>query len=113
MARQAEEAGLGKLDAQAVLEAAIRGDAEARRIWEDAVAACAAGVCNLVMAFAPSTVIVGGGLGRRPEFFDPLREMVLRRNEHRPTDLAVVISALGDDAGLAGAAAWADATQPN
>jgi predicted NBD/HSP70 family sugar kinase len=66
-------------------------------------------MCNLVMAFAPRAVIVGGGIGRRPEFFDPLRELVLQRKEHRPTELSIVLSALGDDAGLAGAAAWVGA----
>lgn len=113
MARQARESGIGQMDAQAVLEAALNDDVRARTIWEDAVTACAAGVCNLVMAFAPCLVIVGGGIGRRPEFFDPLRELVLQRKEHRPTELSIVLSALGDDAGLAGAAAWVGATQPN
>jgi glucokinase len=113
MARQARDRGIGQMDAQAVLEAALNDDVRARAIWEDAVTACAAGVCNLVMAFAPSLVIVGGGIGRRPEFFDPLRELVLQRKEHRPTELSIVLSALGDDAGLAGAAAWVGATQPN
>jgi glucokinase len=111
MARLAREGGLGQMDAQAVLAAALDGDVAARTIWEDAVAACAAGVCNLVMAFAPRTVIVGGGIGRCPEFFEPLREVVLQRKEHRPTELSVVTCALGDDAGLAGAAAWVRATQ--
>jgi predicted NBD/HSP70 family sugar kinase len=62
------------------------------------------------MAFTPNTVIVGGGIGRQPEFFDPLRALVLQREEHRPTALSVVVCALGDDAGLAGAAAWASST---
>jgi predicted NBD/HSP70 family sugar kinase len=70
-------------------------------------------MCNLVMAFAPRAVIVGGGIGRRPEFFDPLRELVLQRKEHRPTELSIALSALGDDAGLAGAAVWVGATQAN
>jgi predicted NBD/HSP70 family sugar kinase len=65
------------------------------------------------MAFAPRTVIVGGGIGRRPEFFDPLRAVVLQRKENRPTELSVVVSALGDDAGLVGAAAWVGANEPN
>jgi glucokinase len=111
MARQASESGLGQMDAQSVLEAARNEDVGARSIWEDAVAACAAGVCNLVMAFAPRMVIVGGGIGRRPEFFDPLREVVLQRKEHRPAALSIVLSALGDDAGLSGAAAWTKATE--
>ena len=112
MARLARAGGLGQMDAHAVLEAARNDDVAARTIWEDAVAACAAGVCNLVMAFAPSAVIVGGGIGRRPEFFDPLRQIVLQRKENRPKPLSLVVCGLGDDAGLAGAAAWIGATRP-
>jgi predicted NBD/HSP70 family sugar kinase len=64
------------------------------------------------MSFYPSTVVIGGGMGRQDEFFEPLRDMVLQRPGHHPEDLAVVRSTLGDDAGLSGAAAWARATQP-
>lgn len=110
VAHQALEAGLGTVNAQDVLAAALNGDVSARMIWEDAVAACAAGVCNLAMTFAPRAVIIGGGLGCCPEFFAPLREIVLERNEHRPSDLSVLLSSLGDDAGLSGAAAWIRAT---
>lgn len=111
LVRQAREAGLGQMNAQAVLAAAREGDVSARTLWEDAVAACAAGVCNLVMAFAPTAVVIGGGIGRCPEFFEPLREIVLQRDEHRPTALSVLLSSLGDDAGLVGAAAWTGATE--
>ena len=44
--------------------------------------------------------------------FGPLRELVLSRPGHHPADLAIVPAALGDDAGLAGAAAWASAVAP-
>jgi hypothetical protein len=62
------------------------------------------------MSFYPSTVVIGGGMGRQDEFFGPLRDVVLQKRGHYPADLAIVRSALGDDAGLSGAAAWADAT---
>ena len=90
--------------------AAAAGDARAIAIWQSAIDACAAGVSNLVMSFYPSLVVIGGGLGRREEFFASLRETVLSRPEHHPSDLAILPAALGDDAGLAGAAAWAAAT---
>jgi predicted NBD/HSP70 family sugar kinase len=106
VARVAGEAGLGEVDARAVQDAAAAGDARAVAIWEGAVAACAAGVCNLIMAFSPSTVVIGGGLGSQQEFFGPLRARVLAHSEHHPADLTVLPSGLGDDAGLAGAAAW-------
>jgi glucokinase len=110
MARMAREAGLDARDAQQVAAAAAAGDAKAIAIWQGAVTACAVGVSNLVMSFYPSVVVIGGGLGRREEFFGPVREWVLGRPENHPTDLAIVPAALGDDAGLAGAAAWTEAT---
>ena len=110
VARLAREAGLGDLGAREVQARAAEGDTRAVAIWQQAIAACAAGVSSLVMTFYPSTVVIGGGLGRQDEFFGPLREMVLRRPGHQPTDLTIVRSTLGDDAGLSGAGAWAGAT---
>ena len=112
VARIAHEAGVTARNAQEVAAAAAGGDARAIAIWQGAIAASAVGVSNLVMSFYPSVVVIGGGLGRREEFFGPLREMVLSRPEHHPADLAILPAALGDDAGLAGAAAWAAATGP-
>ena len=111
LARQARDIGLGDLDARAIGAAAsLGGDARACRIWNRAIAACAAGVSNLVMAFYPSIVVIGGGLGRQPEFFAAVRSTVMDHAAHHPSDLAIVTSKLGDDAGLAGAAGWASAT---
>jgi glucokinase len=106
VARRAEEEGRQRCDAAAIDEAAASGDTAAAAIWDDAVAACAVGVSNLVMAFYPSTVVIGGGLGRREHFFGAVRAQVLARPEHHPADLAIVPAALGDDAGLMGAAGW-------
>ncbi|MFZ0248744.1 MAG: ROK family protein [Acidimicrobiales bacterium] len=110
IARMAREAGLGDLDARAVEAAAMDGEPRALEIWKGAIAACAAGTSSLVMSFYPSTVVIGGGLGRRQEFFGPVHDLVMSRPEHHPSDLAIVRSALGDDAGLAGTAAWAGAS---
>ena len=104
LARLALEAGLGLLDAREVESAAASGEARAITIWHGAIAACAVGVSNLVMSFYPSIVVIGGGLGRGAEFFGPLRDLVMSRPEHHPADLTIVPTALGDDAGLAGAA---------
>ena len=110
MAQAAAEVGLGDLDARAIADAACLGDRTARGIWDRAVTACAVGVCNLVMTFSPSTVVVGGGIGRQDDFFPALCAMVASRPAHRPRDLSIVPSSLGDDAGLAGAAGWMAAT---
>ena len=110
MALAAADAGIGDLDARAIAGAACSGNRVARDIWNRAIAACAVGVCNLVMTFAPNTVVVGGGVGRQEDFFAALSAMVVSRPAHRPKDLLLVPSALGDDAGLAGAAGWMAAT---
>ncbi len=112
IARIAHAAGLGNNGAREVEEAARAGDPMGMCIWQDAIAACAAGVDNLIMSFYPDTVVIGGGLGRADDFFQRVRELVLRRPEHHPADLSIVRSALGDDAGLAGAAVWDAATRP-
>jgi glucokinase len=110
--RQALEAGLGAASSQEIEAGAAAGEPGAVAIWQQAIAACAAGVSNLVMSFYPSTVVIGGGMGRQDAFFGPLRDMVLQRPGHHPSDLTIVRSTLGDDAGLSGAAAWARATGP-
>ena len=112
MARLAGEAGLGALDAREIEAAAAGGNAAAAAIWQGSIAACAAGVASLIMSFYPSTVVIGGGLGRQVGFFAPVRELVLSRPEHHPHDLSIVCSALGDDAGLIGAAGWLRALGP-
>ena len=110
--RQALEAGLGPASSQEIEAGAAAGEPKAVAIWQQAIAACAAGVSNLVMSFSPSTVVIGGGMGRQDAFYGPLRDMVLERPGHHPSDLTIVRSTLGDDAGLSGAAAWARATEP-
>lgn len=112
MAREAAEAGLGDLDAQAIIEASSVGDHRAADIVNRAVIACAVGICNLIMAFSPSMVVIGGGIGLQDEFFAAVREAVAARPEHHPPDLSIVTSTLGDEVGLVGAAGWVLATRP-
>jgi glucokinase len=112
VARLAVESGLGSLDARGVRDAASKGNGAAAAIWQRAITACAAGVANLAMAFSPDVVVIGGGLGRQDAFFYAVRTLVLERGEHLPADLTVARSALGDDAGLIGAAGWERAFGP-
>jgi hypothetical protein len=62
------------------------------------------------MSFYPDTIVIGGGLGRQPEFFTAMLDEVYARPARHPAGLTIVCSELGDDAGLSGAAAWAEAT---
>ena len=112
MARLARERGLGDLDARGVEDAAVGGNEAAAAIWQGAIVAGAVAIVNLVMSFYPSTVVIGGGIGRQPRYFDAVNTLVQRRFDHYLDVLTVVPGSLGDDAGLAGAAAWHRATRP-
>jgi glucokinase len=112
LARLARERGLGELDARGVEAAALSGNEEAAAIWQGAIVAGAVAIVNLVMSFYPSTVVIGGGIGRQPTYFDAVSSLVQHRFDHYLDVLTVVPGSLGDDAGLAGAAAWDRATQP-
>jgi predicted NBD/HSP70 family sugar kinase len=61
----------------------------------------------MAMLFSPQVVVIGGGVGlNAPGLIDDVRDWL---REHPPPGLpevAVERAALGDDAGLAGAAAW-------
>jgi glucokinase len=111
LARLAREHGLGDLDARGVEDAARAGNEAAAAIWRGAIAAGAVAIANLVMTFYPSTVVVGGGIGRQASYFDAVCVLVRRRFDHHLDALTILLGSLGDDAGLVGAAAWDRATQ--
>ena len=112
LARLALERGLGDLDARGVEDAAAAGNDAAAALWQGAIVAGAVAVVNLVMSFYPSTVVIGGGIGRQPSYFEAVSALVQRRFDHYLDVLQVIPGSLGDDAGLAGAAAWDYATRP-
>jgi glucokinase len=113
LGKAATAAGIGPLGVD-VTRAVDAGDADAIRIWGDLVAAAAAGIVNLVWTFSPDVVVVGGGLGLVGDvLLDPVRAAV--RSDGPPAvdpPVEIVQATLGDDAGLAGAAAWHRAFRP-
>lgn len=109
VARDGAAAGLPS-DAAAVLACAAH-DPAAARVWQQALDAACAGAVGLAHLYCPQRVVVGGGLGRNAPGLVPALRQALR--EHGPRDLPepveVVLAALGDDAGLVGAAGWSQA----
>ena len=102
--RYAAASGTSVPGAREVLAAAQSGDADAVRIWDDAVRALAEAIARLVASIAPEAVVIGGGLAQAgPALFEPLGERLdgILSFHRRP---ALIRARLGDDAGLLGTA---------
>ena len=97
----------GYADAEAVFAAAAAGAAPAKAIVARSAAAVESGVWSLIHAFLPEVILFGGGIGER--HFDLYREAAERavaRAVLAPAGaIRVVRAALGNDAGMVGAAA--------
>lgn len=112
LARIASAAGIVG-DGAALARLVRAGDANATRVWTEAAHAAAIGVANLAFLFTPQVIVLGGGVSSTGDLFtEPVRRYLQACG---PPGLAetieVRVAALGDDAGLVGAAGWADATQ--
>ncbi|MFD4420685.1 ROK family protein [Agromyces sp. NPDC058484] len=102
--RYTAASGVAVRGAREVLAAAEAGDADARRIWDDAVRALAEELARLVAILAPEAVVIGGGLAQAgAALFEPLGERLdaLLSFHRRPV---LLHARLGDDAGLLGTA---------
>ena len=93
-----------------VAEAAARGDAAALEAFRRVGYSLGVGVANLIHAFDPAKVVLGGGMSRSGLFLlDEVERAVAERGlRELPRGVEVVLSGLGADAGLvgAGAIAW-------
>ena len=107
MEREAHRAGLS-VGGEQLLSLVRSGDPVARAVWQQVVAAISQTVVNLAHLFSPSVVVVGGGVGRNFDLLEiPIREALRSFGPRQPeVEMSVRVASLGDDAGLAGAAAW-------
>lgn len=107
LARRASRAGL-PADGARIVALVHDGDPDAIRVWDELVSVIGTGVLNLAHLFAPSAIVLGGGVGRNGDLLlEPIREALDRRGPRGlPTPIEVLVAALGDDAALVGAAGW-------
>jgi glucokinase len=110
VARSAAEGGL-PADPVALVDLVRAGDPLATGFWERFAAVGALAAVNLAHIFSPQVIVVGGGISRTGDLLlDPIRRAVAAHGPQGfPGTIEVRPSALGDDSGLAGAAAWATA----
>ncbi|SEF85009.1 glucokinase [Thermomonospora echinospora] len=97
-----------RVSAAEVAERVAAGEPQAVAIWQDAVEALATALHTYVTICAPRLVVVGGGLSESGELLlAPLREALAARLTFQRVP-RIVRAALGDRAGLLGAAllAW-------
>ena len=100
--------GEASLNGREIFARASRKDPTMLRMLAAWTADVAAGVTGLVHVFNPEMVLIGGGVSAQEALFlSPLRERVLAQVMPRfATGLRVERAALGNDAGLVGAAKW-------
>ncbi|MBW3610027.1 MAG: ROK family protein [Actinobacteria bacterium] len=109
----AAEAGLDA-DGREVERRWRAGDPTASDIWHAVVTVAAAAAVNLAQLFVPEVIVVGGGVGLVGDaVLEPMRALLAGWGPFGlPEPVRVVNAALGDDAALAGAAAWERAFTP-
>ena len=98
-----------QISAATVSQACSDGDRLACRLVEETAQYLAAGVVGIINAFNPCLLVLGGGVIQgRPEYVSEV-ERVVRENALQAAvqGLRIVMAALGDKAGVIGAAALA------
>jgi glucokinase len=87
-----------------------KGDPVIGQLIDEAARAIAAGVGTVINLLSPEVIVVGGGLTKAlgPSFPERIWELAQRYALPRATEnVRCVMAALGDDAGITGAAAYA------
>lgn len=94
------------ITAKMVFQAAKRGDKTAKHVVEKSAAYLGTGVANIINAFNPQKVVIGGGVSRAGKSWLALVRDEARKRAMKPLYEAVdiVLSELGDDVGVIGAA---------
>ena len=97
----------GYADAEAVFAAAAAGEKPAKAIVARSAEAMETGVWGLIHAFLPEVLLIGGGMGERHfALYCEAAERAIARAVLAPDGaICVVKAALGNDAGMVGAAA--------
>jgi glucokinase len=100
-----EADGPSGITARAVAEAAAAGDPLAAEVWDETIEYLSLGVGNVIAAFAPEAVILGGGVSTAgDQLLVPLRRRVAESVKIAPVEeVRIEQAALGGDSGVYGA----------
>ena len=98
---------LNKVEGKTIFEAYDMGDAVAKAVVDKYLYYVAVGIANVVNALQPEAVCVGGGIsGQGEKILQPIRDIVKaeRYSVYADKQANIVPAALGNDAGIIGAA---------
>jgi glucokinase len=100
-----DKGGLKQLTALDVAEAARAGDPLAAEVWDETIEYLALGVGNVIAAFAPEAVVLGGGVSTAgDQLLGPLRRRIKESVKIAPVERVRITQAeLGGDSGVYGA----------
>jgi glucokinase len=100
---------INKITPATILQAAQQGDAVASEILERCGTYLGVGLANLVTVISPEKIVVGGGTAQLGEWIlGPARREIEKRCFMTPLEHVAVVRAIIQDAGIVGAAVWAD-----
>ena len=98
---------LNKVEGKTIFEALDMGDATAKAVVDRYLYYVAIGLANVINALQPEAVCIGGGIsGQGEKILKPIRELVKaeRYSVYADKQAAILPAALGNDAGIIGAA---------
>jgi glucokinase len=106
LVRLAHEAGLEVADSHELFDEWKRGDATAKTVFDNMARHLAITLAGLINTFNPEMIVIGGGASAGWDaFIEPLTKEIVHRAFAEPAERArIVRTALGDDAGIVGAA---------
>ena len=98
---------LNKVEGKTIFEALDMGDATAKAVVDRYLYYVAVGLANVINALQPEYVCIGGGIsGQGEKILQPIRELVKaeRYSVYADKQATILPAALGNDAGIIGAA---------
>ena len=106
LVRLAHEAGLEVADSHELFDKWRSGDPIARSVFDNMARHLGITLAGLVNTFNPEMIVIGGGASAAWEaFHEPLAKEIQYRAFKEPAERATLVrTALGDDAGILGAA---------
>ncbi len=96
---------LDKMNARVPFDAAKQGDEVAKKLVDEYIMYLAIGINNMINAFKPEVLLIGGGVSRqRDGLIVPLKKKLKNMVFGGTLMTDIKVAALGNDAGLVGAA---------